>query len=166
MHVRRVFATTAAFGVIAAACAIGAPLAQASGSSVHETYEAEQGAFGNGARSVKCPACSGHERVGDLGGRQDGVDTLDYVSVPTDGTYTVTVYYVSASTRNLNVTVNGVSHYFKGLTSGSWSKVAHVSFRTKLTHGDVGQRGSGLDDFDFDNPHGRAPDIDKIVISS
>lgn len=164
MQVRQLFAATAAFGVVAAACAIGAPLAQASGSSVHETYEAESGAWGNGAREIKCPTCSGHERVGDLGGREDGVDSINYVTVPSDGTYTVTVYYVSASKRNLDVTVNGVVHHLTGLRSGSWSKVAHVSFRAPLHVGNVGW--PNTDKFDFDNPRGLAPDVDKIVISS
>lgn len=146
-------ALTVVVGGAVANAATTAPAA-----AYRQSFEAEDWATSGGAKVVKCPACSGKARLTHLGGKSDG-NVQIALTVPKNGYYTVTVYYVSGTTRGLLVNTKRL----KGLNSGGWNTVAKVSVRLFLPSLN-GPRRATID-LGY-GTGGKAVDVDRIVVSS
>jgi hypothetical protein len=162
MRVRAIAATAVAVIGTAVLVAVGGAVANAATThpapAFRQSFEAEDWAVSGGAKVVTCSACSGRHRVTHLGGRTDGNVTIA-VTVPKDGYYTVTVYYLSAGTRDLMVNTKRL----KGLDSGGGNTVARASVRLFLPALNGPRRAT------IDLGYGtgsKAVDVDRIVVSS
>lgn len=87
-------------------------------------------------------------------------NTLEFtgLTVPTAGTYQVTVHYVTAEWRRAGVVVNGRDVLLVDFPStGGWDNVGQVTIRVRLA--------AGANTLEFGNPHYWAPDLDRLVIT-
>ncbi len=126
----------------------------------HTYYEAE--AAGNrlsGAAVIQSSAfCSGGGKVGYIGNGASNTLTFKNITVESDGTYLLTVYYCCGEARKLVVTVNGEKEYIlTGLNSGSYT---HPTYRTLVIELSAGENTVTLSE-----PSYYAPDIDMISVS-
>ncbi|WP_263367556.1 hypothetical protein [Edaphobacter bradus] len=128
------------------------------------TYEAEnpQSTLIGGAQVDSCSGCSGGLKVGWLGG--SGFVTINDISAPATGTYTLNVYGVDgdgigSNGRNFTVSVNGGSTQTININGPSWGATSPVStMQVKLNQG-------SNNSIQFGNAGNYAPDLDYIVIS-
>lgn len=119
-----------------------------------QEYEAESGAYSNGAGQSNCAACSGQKMAGNLG--SGAVDIA--VNVPAAGTYNLLITYCTGDQRTINVTPNGGTPV--AITcppSGGWE--APAAIRTMIT------LNAGANTLRFDNVYSYGPNIDKITLS-
>jgi hypothetical protein len=87
-------------------------------------------------------------------------NTLEFtgLTVPTAGTYQVTVHYVTAEWRRAGLVVNGRDVLLVDFPStGNWENVGQVTIQVKLA--------AGTNTLEFGNPHYWAPDLDRLVIT-
>ncbi len=125
------------------------------------SYEAEAAAntIAGGAGVTSCSTCSGGEKVGFVG--EGGTLTFNGVSVPSAGTYQVTIAYLdgSATGRQADVTVNGGTAQSVQFTpTGSFSTVGTMTIPLALT--------AGTNTIEFSDPSAYAPDFDRIIVGS
>lgn len=125
------------------------------------SYEAEAPAstIAGGAGVAACPACSGGQKVGFVG--EGGTLTFNDVSVPSAGTYQVTIAYLdgSATGRQADVSVNGgTAQLVQFAPTGSFSTVGTMTIPLTLTAGD--------NTIEFSNPSAYAPDFDRIIVGA
>ena len=123
------------------------------------TYEAEASAnvVAGGASVYGCSGCSGGAKVGFLGG--SGTLTFPDITVPSDGTYLVTVGYVDGdSSRTAIVTVDGTPFELplSGTNDNDWDTAQTVVVPMALH--------AGTNSIGFGNPTGYVSDIDKIAL--
>ncbi|MFD4560195.1 fibronectin type III domain-containing protein [Streptomyces sp. NPDC058469] len=121
-------------------------------------YEAE--APGNtltgNAVVAGCGACSGGQKVGNLGG---GEVAVNHVSAPKDGTYLMKLDYVDAdSSRVIDLTVGDTTLQIPvpGTNDNGWGSPQSLTVPVPLKAGDNTIR--------FGNATDYAPDIDKITV--
>jgi hypothetical protein len=125
------------------------------------SYEAEAAAntIAGGAGITACSTCSGGEKVGFVGA--GGTVTFNGVSVPSAGTYQVTIAYLdgSATGRQADVSVNGGAAQLVQFTpTGSFSTVGTMTIPLTLT--------AGANTIEFSNPSAYAPDFDRIIVGA
>ncbi len=125
------------------------------------SYEAEAAAntIAGGAGVAACSTCSGGEKVGFVGA--GGTLTFSGVSVPSTGTYQVTIAYLdgSAPGRQADVSVNGGPAQLVQFTpTGSFSTVGTMTVPLALT--------AGNNTIEFGNPSAFAPDFDRIIVGA
>ncbi|MCW6008070.1 hypothetical protein K1W54_26520 [Micromonospora sp. CPCC 205371] len=87
-------------------------------------------------------------------------NTLEFtgLTVPTAGTYQVTVHYVTAEWRRAGLVVNGRDVLLLDFPStGNWENVGQVTVQVRLD--------AGTNTLEFGNPHYWAPDLDRLVIT-
>ncbi len=125
------------------------------------SYEAEAAAntIAGGAGVTACPACSGGEKVGFVG--EGGTLTFNDVSVPSAGTYQVTIGYLdgSATGRQADVSVNGgTAQPIQFTPTGSFSAVGTMTIPLTLT--------AGTNTIEFSDPSAYAPDFDRIIVGA
>ena len=125
------------------------------------SYEAEAAAntIAGGAGVTSCSTCSGGSKVGFVG--EGGTLTFNGVSVPSAGTYQVTVAYLdgSATGRQADVSVNGGPAQLVQFTpTGSFSTVGTMTIPLALT--------AGANTIEFSNPSAYAPDFDRIIVGA
>jgi hypothetical protein len=125
------------------------------------SYEAEAAAntIAGGAGVTACPTCSGGEKVGFVG--EGGTVTFNGVSVPSAGTYQVTIAYLdgSATGRQADVSVNGGSAQLVQFTpTGSFSTVGTMTVPLQLA--------AGTNTIEFSDPSAFAPDFDRIIVGA
>ena len=125
------------------------------------SYEAE--AAGNtlagGAVVQTCSTCSGGAKVGFVG--EGGTLTFNSVTVPSAGTYNVTIAYCdgSAAGRQATVSVNGGAAQTLSFTpTGSFTAVGTMTVPLSLQ--------AGANTIEFANPSAYAPDFDRIVVAA
>jgi len=133
------------------------------------TYEAEAGGNkrGGSARTRNIQGASGKKivnRIGDWSDSEEteannGTLTFNNVTVPADGTYTLTVYYTFLEddpSRSATITVNGTAsmNVSFGRPDGCCPSSKKVSITLK----------KGVNTILFSNSLSRAPAVDKIVI--
>ena len=113
-----------------------------------------------GATIESCAACSGGEDVEYMGyGTNNAYMVFNNVTVPASGQYTLTFYYSSDSARTADITINGNFVQTVSFPStGGWGIVSSLSITIAL------QQGSNT--IKFSNPSVRAPNLDRIVVSS
>jgi Glycosyl hydrolases family 18 len=110
-----------------------------------------------------CSGCLDGERVGNIGNGDANYLRIKDISVPTTGTYTVTLYYTEGSdggTRSFTTQINNVAGpTLSNLTGSSWtSPAAPITFQANFTAGSSNSVG-------FFNATGPAPNVDHIVVS-
>ena len=111
-----------------------------------------------------CSGCLNGERVGNIGNGNANYLRIKGISVPTTGTYTVTLYYTEGTdggARSFTIQINnGAGPTLSNLTGSSWtSPAAPVTFQANFTAGNTNSVG-------FFNASGPAPNVDHIVVSS
>jgi hypothetical protein len=127
-------------------------------------YEANASAnaIEGAAKVVACSGCLNGERVGYIGLSNSNYLRIKSISVPTTGSYTVTVYYEVSGTRSATIQINNVAISTSALTnvSGtSWTTPKTASFTANFTAGSTNSVG-------FFNATASAPDIDHITVST
>ena len=129
-------------------------------------YEAESptNTLAGQAVTTSCAACSGGSKVGYLGGTGTNTGTLTFnnVSVPSAGTYVVTIAYCDGSSgstgRSATITVNGTVQTTNTFTpTGGWSTPGSISIPLALQ--------AGNNAIEFSNAGAYAPDIDALSVT-
>jgi Alpha galactosidase A/NPCBM-associated, NEW3 domain of alpha-galactosidase/Alpha galactosidase C-terminal beta sandwich domain/Carbohydrate binding module (family 35) len=125
------------------------------------SYEAEApgNTLAGGAVVAGCPTCSGGAKVGFVG--SGGTLTFNGVTVPSAGSYRVTIAYLdgSATGRQAQISVNGGAPQTVSFTpTGSFSAVGTMTLPLQLT--------AGSNTIGFANPPAFAPDFDRIVVAA
>jgi hypothetical protein len=113
--------------------------------------------LGGGAAIASCSGCAGGEKVGDLGG--GGTLTYPDVSVPTAGTYLMTLTYVDGDTGRVSVvTVNGTPFNLPtdGTGDNDWSDTQTVTVPVTLK--------AGQNTIEFANPDNYSADVSQIAL--
>ena len=110
-----------------------------------------------------CSGCLNGFRVGNIGNGNANYLRIKDISVPSTGTYTVTLYYTEGSdggARSFTTQINNVAGpTLSNLTGSSWtSPAAPVTFQANFTAGS----GNSVGLF---NATASAPDVDHIVVS-
>jgi len=126
---------------------------------VPSSFEAEaNGNTFSGAAVVRgCAGCSGRRKVGFIGNGPGHFVTVNDVTVPSAGSYTLTIHYLLSGSRSFFVSINGGPAAQVRLTGSSWSTVATRSLPVSLRAGTNAVR--------FFNDSLFAPDLDRIVVS-
>ena len=125
-----------------------------------KSYEAESSAntLAGGAVVVSCSACSGGQKVGNIG--NGGTLQFNHVNVSNAGTYIMTISYVDGDAgRSAQVSVNGGPNQtlnFAGY-NGNWNTVQTTTVPVILT--------TGNNTILFSNASAWAPDIDCMTIT-
>lgn len=124
------------------------------------SYEAEAGGntLAGGAVVANCASCSGGKKVGYVG-NNSGTLQFNGVNAPSSGSYTLTLYFTSAESRSVQMSVNGGGATTIGsLNSGGWETVGSANVTVSLN--------SGSNTIKFSNSSGWAPDIDRIKVNT
>ena len=124
--------------------------------SVPVVIEAENTTKSSGVTTETDARCSGGKRIGYLGNGKTLTFTFD---AEREGVYELTVYYMTASTRRLEITVNSTDQYAFGCPStGSWdgSSIGNTSVKVNLQ--------AGMNTFVVGNASGDAPNLDKFEL--
>jgi hypothetical protein len=90
-----------------------------------------------------------------------GTLTFNGVSVPSDGTYNVTIAYCDGSTdgRQADISVDGGPAQLLSFTpTGDFNTVGTMTLQLHLTAGD--------NTIEFGNPAAYAPDFDRILVAA
>ena len=99
-------------------------------------------------------SASGRQVVANLGGRAENTAVWDNVYAGADGRYRLTVTYVPAARRPLEISVNGTLHRLDNLAAEGKTATAAITVSLK----------AGYNRIEMGNPYGWAPDIDKFDI--
>jgi Glycosyl hydrolases family 18 len=139
------------------------PFAMLNAQTVYEA-NASANAIEGTATAESCSGCLDGYRVGDIGNGNVNYLRIKNISVPTTGTYNVTLYYTEGSdggARSFTVQINdGSGPTLSNLTGSSWtSPAAPITFQANFTAGSSNSVG-------FFNASASAPDVDHIVVSS
>ena len=121
------------------------------------SYEAESAVLGGSAAIASCPACSGGEKVGNLGVGAGNTVTFNNVYAPRDGEYLMQVDSMTIGLRSYLYTVNNGPFQTLNCSGGSFLIPASTTVTVHLE--------KGLNTIQFGNPPSYAPDLDRIVIS-
>jgi hypothetical protein len=125
------------------------------------SFEAESSANTlNGSSHIRsAPGASGGLAIGSIGGDPASTLRFDGVVVPAAGTYTLTVFYLSAEERSVRIDVNadrtGVVTF---AAIGDWETVGSLALRVDLR--------AGANSITFSNRIERGPDVDRITIGN
>ena len=130
-----------------------------SGSNTSHAYEGESSAntLAGGAVIASCSACSGGQKVGNVG--NGGTLKFNNVNVATAGTYLLKIDYADGDAgRSAQMSVNGgtaLTLNFGGTNNGSWNNVQSLDVPVMLN--------AGNNTILFSNSSGWAPDFDRIT---
>jgi hypothetical protein len=135
--------------------------ASATTPSIATAYQAASSAntLAGGAVVQTCSTCYGGEKVGYVG--EGGTLTYNDVSVPTSGTYNVTIIYCdgSATGRPADITVDGGTPQALSFTpTGSFTTVGAMTVTAALT--------AGNNTIEFSDPTAYTPDMNEIIVAS
>jgi hypothetical protein len=124
------------------------------------SYEAESASntLAGGAAVAACGTCSGGNKVGYVG-NNSGTLQFNGIAAASAGNYTLTIYYLSAEARSVQISVNGGAVTSVSLPStGSWTTVGSAQATVSLNAGNNTIR--------FSNSSGWAPDFDRITLNT
>jgi hypothetical protein len=130
-----------------------------SGSSTTHSYEAESSAntLAGGAVVASCSACSGGQKVGNVG--NGGTVKFNNVNVSSAGTYILNIAYVDGDAgRSAQMSVNGgtaTTLNFAGTNTSNWNNVQSLAVPVMLN--------AGNNTIQFSNSSGWAPDFDRVT---
>ncbi|GHO79404.1 hypothetical protein KSD_71750 [Ktedonobacter sp. SOSP1-85] len=133
------------------------------GGNAGKIYEAEALAntLTGSASVVSCTACSGGQKIGNIG---NGASlTFNSISVSASGTYPVTISYVDGDAgRSMQLSVNGGSattQNFHGTNDNNWNAVQTTTILVNLN--------AGNNTIQFSSPSsGWSPDLDRLIVGS
>lgn len=120
------------------------------------SYEAESAVLGGSAVIAGCPACSGGEKVGNLGLGAGNTVTFNDVSVDRSGEYLMEVDSMTQGLRSYLYRVNGGSYQTLNCGGGSFLLPAGTTVPVYLH--------KGVNTIAFGSPVSYPPDLDRIVI--
>ncbi|WP_219838393.1 carbohydrate-binding protein [Paenibacillus sp. R14(2021)] len=122
-------------------------------------YEAEApvNTLGGNAKIAECGSCSGGKKVGNL---YQGASLLfNNITVPTAGSYTITVHYISGDARAADVSVNGgAAQNILFPATADWNTTGTYAFAASLN--------AGSNTILFSDGGGYSPDFDKLVVTA
>ncbi|GGH08893.1 alpha-galactosidase [Silvibacterium dinghuense] len=119
-------------------------------------YEAENATLSGSASVAECNACSGGEKVGNLGLGAANTVTFENVTVPRSGEYLMEVDSMTIGLRSFLYNVNGGSFQTLNCSGGSFEIPASTTVPVYLK--------KGVNTISFGNPPSYPPDLDRIVI--
>jgi Alpha-galactosidase len=140
-----------------------------SNSKLPEVFEAEYGwinnfnitqnseVIANQGRVVVDATCSGRAKAGWLGNRADNYLEFTDIFTLKEGSYKLTISFISGENRNATFSINGKDTLITNLNSGGWSTLKNVSFPVNLKN--------GYNTIRISNATGWLPDIDKIELN-
>jgi hypothetical protein len=134
------------------------PLGFLQAQTVYEA-NAKGNAIEGAAKVMSCSDCLDGEEVGYIGDGNANYLRIKNISVPTSGTYTITLYYLLSGSRSFTIQINDGSGPTLNLTGTSWSNPATTTFTATFTAGSSNSVG-------FFNATAYAPNVDHIVVSS
>jgi hypothetical protein len=126
------------------------------------SYEAESSAntLTGGALILACSACSGGEKVGDIG--RPGTLQFNGIQASSAGTATITISYADGDAgRSAQMSVNGgatTTVTFHGTNNGNWNVVQNLTLSVALN--------AGSNTLKFSNATARTADIDRITVTT
>jgi hypothetical protein len=124
---------------------------------VNLASEAESHAVSGSTRPRSNSAASGGTVVGWVGNGSSNTLRLA-VTVPDASTYNVTLYYISAGSRQAVVRINGGSGDTKTFpATGDWSTVAALTLQLDLR--------AGSNTIELGNPSAYGPDFDRVTVT-
>ena len=121
-----------------------------------QSYEAEAATLSGTAAIAACPACSGGEKVGDLGLGAGNTVTFNNVQVDRTGIYEMQIDSMTVGPRALLYSVNGGPLITLNAGGGSFFLPASTTVPVELH--------AGNNSIQFGNPTSYPPDLDRIVI--
>ncbi|MGA8594008.1 MAG: CBM35 domain-containing protein [Bryobacteraceae bacterium] len=121
------------------------------------SYEAALATLSGSAAIASCPACSGGEKVGDLGLGPQNTVTFNSVYVPKTGEYLMEVDSMTIGLRSYLYRVNGGAYQTLNCSGGSFLLPASTTVPVHLE--------KGMNSIQFGSPVSYPPDLDQIVIS-
>jgi chitodextrinase len=130
-----------------------------SGSGEAVSYEAESSGntLAGGAVVASSANCSGGAKVGYVG--NGGTLTFNNVSSGSSGDFVLSLVYLAAETRGVQVTINNGTPVTLSLpSSGGWDTLATYDLTVSLN--------AGTNTIRLANPGGWAPDFDRIILST
>ncbi len=152
-----VVARDAAGNVSAASSPLSVTTSAASSGSASYEAESSGNTLAGGAVVSSSANASGGAKVGYVG--NGGTLTFNGVTAASAGNYVLTLVYLSAEARSVQVTVNAGSPVTVALpSSGGWDVLKTYDLTVALA--------SGNNTVKLANPSGWAPDIDRIVVST
>jgi|GEM_PF-517598 len=118
--------------------------------------------FAGNTKVATCPACSGGKRVGSVGNGAGNTLTFNHVSVPTAGSYTLTIAYTNGDTvtRSASMSINGGT----AVTVGNFTPTADANTVNTITT--TVALNAGTNTITFGNSSYWAPDFDKIMLTA
>ncbi|MBS4196896.1 FIMAH domain-containing protein [Lederbergia citri] len=122
------------------------------------TYDSKSVTLSGNAKLSNCSACTTGQKIGNLGNGPNNFATFNNVYAPGDGTYTMSIDYLTGDPRSLFVSVNGEEGKELLLTGPSFSTVRSTTMTVQLKE--------GTNSVKLYNDSGWAPDVSKIVIRS
>ncbi len=109
------------------------------------------------ANVVSSSVCSGGVKVGNIGLGEDNRLEWRNVWSDTGGEYELTLYFLSAGARNVNVVVNGTnSVWITGCSSGSFNRLGNKKCTVLLK--------KGMNTICMKNARAYMPDIDRFTL--
>lgn len=120
------------------------------------SYEAASAVLGGSASIASCPACSGGEKVGDLGLGTNNTVTFNNVYAPSAGEYLMEVDSMTIGLRSYMYSVNGGPYQTLNCSGGSFLLPASTTVPVHFE--------KGVNAITFGNPVSYPPDLDRIVI--
>jgi len=121
-------------------------------------YEAEatSSTMAGSARTSRCSACSGGQKVGFIGNGAANFLAINDVTVAMSGPYQLQVDYLLRGTRSFFISVNDGPGVELPLTSNSWTNPASATVNITLK--------AGHNRIVFYNEISFAPDLDRVVL--
>ena len=130
----------------------------AGGGTAYYEAEASNNTLSGAAVVASDSNCSGGKKVGYLGNGANNYVIFNGINVTSSGSYTLTIYYLSAEARTFDVSVNGGTGIVVNCnSSGGWSTVGTITATISLN--------SGNNTIKFYNNSGYCPDLDRISIT-
>ena len=154
-----VVARDAAGNASSASAPLSVTTSAGSGSGEAVSYEAESSGntLAGGAVVASSANCSGGAKVGYVG--NGGTLTFNNVSSGSSGDFVLSLVYLAAETRGVQVTINNGTPVTLSLpSSGGWDTLATYDLTVSLN--------AGTNTIRLANPGGWAPDFDRIILST
>jgi hypothetical protein len=123
------------------------------------SYEAEASAntLADGAVVSTCATCSGGSKVGFVG--EGGTLTVNQVTVPSAGTYRVTLIYATDGVRPALIAANGgAAQTLSFPTTGSFTATGALTVSLALN--------AGANTIELSDPSAYTPDFDRIIVAA